>query len=131
MKEILSNSFIKISSIAIFVFIILNPINTDIAISKDIKYNELINKISKDYTNKFCNSIGFGLSKESAMNFALKENKQIFINRKGIENIDLDLLSNTISISVIERCGYPIGLSGQEGIINFKEYYIEKSNEIQ
>ena len=33
-----------------------------------IKNDKLIERISKDYTNKFCNSIAFGLSKESAMN---------------------------------------------------------------
>ena len=33
----------------------------------------LIKKISQSYTKKFCNSIGFGLSKESAMNFSIRE----------------------------------------------------------
>ena len=38
----------------------------------------LIKKVSQSYTKKFCNSIGFGLSKESAMKFSLKENKTQF-----------------------------------------------------
>ena len=44
----------------------------------------LIKKVSKSYTKKFCNSIGFGLSKESAMNFSLKENNQVFNKKKSL-----------------------------------------------
>tara|TARA_Y100001968_G_C19449572_1_gene767608 strand:+ start:5538 stop:5930 length:393 start_codon:yes stop_codon:yes gene_type:complete len=129
MKIFLRFAFLQISSFLIFILIIFNPINTDIAISKDLASNDLINKISRDYTRKFCNAIGFGLSKESAMNFALKENKQTFVNKKGINNIEINELSDEVSISVIESCGYPIGLSGQEGVIAFKEYYLKNYNE--
>ena len=129
MKVFLRFAFFQISSFLIFILIIFNPINTDIAASKDLASNDLINKISRDYTRKFCNSIGFGLSKESAMNFALKENKQTFVNKKGINNIEINELSDEVSISVIESCGYPIGLSGQEGVIAFKEYYLKNYNE--
>ena len=74
----------------------------------------LINKVSKSYTNKFCNSIGFGLSKESAMNFSLKENNQVFKKRKGFDDINKDLLAEEIAIKVVENCGFPINLSGEK-----------------
>ena len=38
--------------------------------------DKLTNRVSKDYTKKFCNGIAFGLSKESALIFTIKENKE-------------------------------------------------------
>ena len=89
----------------------------------------LIKKVSQSYTNKFCNSIGFGLSKESAMNFSLKENNQVFNKRKNFENINKEALAEEIAIEVIEKCGYPIKLSGEKGIMEFKNYYLSKDQE--
>ena len=89
----------------------------------------LIKKVSESYTKKFCNSIGFGLSKESAMNFSLKENNQVFNKRKGFNNINKELLADKISIAVVEKCGYPINLSGEQGILKFKTYYLSKDQE--
>ena len=91
----------------------------------------LINKVSKSYTNKFCNSIGFGLSKESAMNFSLKENNQVFKKRKDYNDINKELLSEKIAIAVVEKCGYPINLSGEKGILEFKSYYLSKDQDLQ
>ena len=89
----------------------------------------LIKKVSKSYTKKFCNAIGFGLSKESAMNFSLKENNQVFNKRKEFNNINKELLAEKVAIEVIENCGYPINLSGEKGIQEFKDYYLSKDNE--
>ena len=89
----------------------------------------LIKKISQSYTKKFCNSIGFGLSKESSMNFSIKENNQVFNKRKGISNINKELLAEEIATSVIEKCGYPINLFGENGVNEFKNYYLSKDNE--
>tara|TARA_Y100001968_G_scaffold106851_1_gene96606 strand:- start:210 stop:617 length:408 start_codon:yes stop_codon:yes gene_type:complete len=86
----------------------------------------LIKKVSKSYTKKFCNSIGFGLSKESAMNFSLKENNQVFNKKKEFNDIDKELLAEKIAIDVVEKCGYPINLSGEKGILEFKSYYLSK-----
>ena len=88
-----------------------------------------IKKVSKSYTKKYCNAIGFGLSKESAMNFSIEENRQAFKKRKEINNINKELLAEDIAISVIEKCGYPINLSGENGIQEFKKYYLSKENE--
>ena len=89
----------------------------------------LIKKVSESYTKKFCNSIGFGLSKESAMNFSLKENNQVFNKRKEFNNINKELLADKIAIAVVEKCGYPINLSGDQGILEFKTYYLSKDQE--
>ena len=86
-------------------------------------------KVSQSYTKKFCNSIGFGLSKDSAMNFSLKENNQVFNKRKEFKNINKELLAEEIAIEVVEKCGYPINLSGEKGILEFKSYYISKDKE--
>ncbi len=89
----------------------------------------LLRKVSKSYTKKFCNSIGFGLSKESAMNFSLKENNQVFKERKDFNKINKELLAEEIAIEVVEKCGYPIKLSGEKGILEFKSYYLSKDLE--
>tara|TARA_B100001250_G_C19413004_1_gene619901 strand:- start:228 stop:560 length:333 start_codon:yes stop_codon:yes gene_type:complete len=89
----------------------------------------LIKKVSKSYTQKFCNAIGFGLSKESAMKFSMEENRQVFKKKKEIKNINKELLAEEIAISVIEQCGYPINLSGGKGINEFKNYYLSKDRE--
>ncbi len=90
----------------------------------------LLKKVSKDFTNKFCNGIGFGLSKESAITFALKENKQAFEKRKGIGLLNQEEIAEQVAISVIDKCGYPIGLKGQEGTEEFKVFYLENENKV-
>ena len=116
----------------IFIFIICSTLifsPTEGVHSSDIDSSVLIKKVSRSYTKKFCNAIGFGLSKESAMNFSMKENKQVFQKRKEIININKELLAEEIAISVIEKCGYPINLSGEKGIMEFKSYYLSKDKE--
>ena len=116
-----------------FLFVVLSGniffIQTDIAYSLEAKDSNLIEKISKDYTKKFCNSIGFGLSRESAMNFSFSENKEIFKNRKGIKNIDKVLLARKIASSVIDGCGYQLNLYGEKDIEEFANYYLSIEQE--
>ncbi len=112
--------------ISIFILFLVcfnqNPVE---AIS--IENDKLIKKISVDYTRKFCNSIAFGLSKESAMTFANKENNLIFEKRKVLNNLNKELIANEISISVVEACGYNINLQGQKGIEEFEKQYLESN----
>ena len=63
------------------------------------------------------------------MNFSIEENKQVFKKRKEINNINKELLAEEIAISVIEQCGYPINLTGEKGIQEFKSYYLSKDEE--
>ena len=122
-----------ISRLFAFVFFISSTsiiFHTQKLYASDSAESALTKKISKSYTKKFCNAVGFGLSKESAMNFSLKETIQEFKKRKDFNNINKDLLSETISTAVIEKCGYPINLKGEKGIQEFKEYYLSKQNEL-
>tara|TARA_Y100001968_G_scaffold223639_1_gene206287 strand:- start:426 stop:815 length:390 start_codon:yes stop_codon:yes gene_type:complete len=118
-----------IRKIACNVFLLVMIFSTNaffiqIASASEAPESVLIEKISKDYTKKFCNSIGFGLSKESAMKFSYSENKQIFKKRKGIKNIDKDLLAHKIAYSVIDNCGYQIDLYGDKSIEEFASFYL-------
>ena len=105
-------------------FVSFAPLNLKALANVEKQNDRLIERISKDYTSKFCNSIAFGLSKESAIRFANKENKLIFKKKKGFDNINKEFMADKIAISVVENCGYPLGLKGEKGINEFKAYYI-------
>ena len=124
----------KTMIIRIFAFILLINFtiigfNIKMASALEIDSSGFIKKVSKSYTKKFCNSIAFGLSQESAMNFSIEENKQVFKKRKEMQIIDKELLAEEIATSVVVQCGYPINLSGEEGIKEFKNYYLAKDND--
>ena len=126
MKNKLKKVTLWLSAFIFSICSLLIIVNTkELYASESAEYN-LIKKVSQSYTKKFCNSIGFGLSKESAMDFSLKENNQIFNKRKEFNNINKELLAEQIAISVVENCGYPINLSGEKGIQEFKSYYLTK-----
>ena len=93
--------------------------------------DRLVEKISRDYTKKFCNGVAFGLARESAMKFALKENNLIFKSKKGIENLNQDLLSYEIANSVADSCGSRIGLLNQEEIKKYEIDYISMKKTFQ
>ncbi len=131
MEEKLKKFLFGLFSFIFIVFTILIPFQGGVLYALESDNSIFIKKVSKSYTNKFCNAIGFGLSKESAMNFSLEENNQVFKKRKELDSIDKELLAEEIAISVIEKCGYPINLSGEEGIIEFKEYYLSSDKEIK
>ena len=131
MEEKLKKFLFGLFSFIFIVFTILIPFQGGVLYALESDNSIFIKKVSKSYTNKFCNAIGFGLSKESAMNFSLEENNQVFKKRKELDSIDKELLAEEIAISVIEKCGYPINLSGEKGIIEFKEYYLSKDKEIK
>ena len=124
-----------IRKLTLFVFLftllisfVLVPFNLQQVDASTMNKEKLIERISKDYTNKFCNSIAFGLSKESAMNFAIKENNMIFEKKKEFASLDAELVANKIATSVVENCGYNIDLQGDEGINKFENYYTKINN---
>ena len=102
---------------------------TEVLYALDTDNSIFIKKVSKSYTKKFCNAIGFGLSQESAMNFSFKENNEEFKKRKGINTLNKELLAEEIALSVVDQCGYPINLLGEKGVIEFKNYYLTKDKE--
>ena len=126
MKEKLNKIAFRLLVLTFFIFSTSIIFHTERLYASESADSILIKKVSKSYTKKFCNSIGFGLSKESAMNFSKKENDQVFKKRKGFNNINKELLAEEIATSVIEKCGYPLNLSGEKGIQDFKYYYLSK-----
>ena len=98
--------------ISVFSFVFL-PFNSNLNASTFKQNDQLIERISKDFSKKFCNGIAFGLSQESAMNFAMKENIATFKN-KGIETIDNKIIAEKVSIAVVNNCGYSIDFSEEE-----------------
>ena len=103
--------------------------NFDVLASTEKQTDQLVDRISRDFTRKFCNSIAFGLSKDSAMDFANKENKLIFKNKKGINDLNNKLIASNIASSVVETCGYPLNLIGEDGIAKFEDYYISTNKQ--
>ena len=119
--------FIYVTFSFSFVFNILDIKSVE---ASTIENDKLIERISKDYTKKFCNSLAFGLSRESAMNFSNKENNMIFKKKKGFDSLDKDEIANKIAISVVEDCGYLANLRGQDGINKFEDDYLFINNSI-
>tara|TARA_B100000579_G_C22354867_1_gene631162 strand:+ start:96 stop:482 length:387 start_codon:yes stop_codon:yes gene_type:complete len=126
MKDTFREITLRVFAFVFFVCSTLIIFHTQELYASENVESVLIKKVSKSYTKKFCNAIGFGLSKESAMSFALKENNQVFSKRKDFNNINKELLAEETAIEVIEKCGYPINLSGDEGIQEFKSYFLSK-----
>ena len=129
MRERLLRLILGLLSFLITICVTVIPSHAEILYASENDNFVLIKKISKSYTKKFCNAVGFGLSKESAMNFSIKENKEVFKKRKEINNINKELLAEEIASSVVEKCGYPINLFGEKGVRDFKNYYLSKDNE--
>ena len=80
--------------------------------AENIKQDDkLTERIAKDFSSKFCNGVGFGLSQASAVDFAMKENIATFKNKKGIENIKAKAVSEKVSDLVLNKCGYSLEIS--------------------
>ncbi|WP_413391428.1 hypothetical protein [Prochlorococcus marinus] len=106
------NRFFSVFFIIIFVFfVVFSSFDLEVNALSVKQNDELIERIAKDFSKKFCNGVGFGLSQESAVNFAMKENMAIFKNKKGIENIDANSIAEKVSITVVDKCGYQLNLS--------------------
>ncbi len=124
--------------VGISILLILNVLIFDspILAENTEKVQTIEKKIARNYSNKFCNAIGIGVSPESAIRLAIDENKNAKYNpalwlelvRSGDENINKiaeDRLSTFISKEIIEKCGAAIGLSGDKGIDYFNEFFTE------
>ncbi len=125
------NNFLSKTFIVLFIFIFFIFTSPSFISASEINseyVSKLTIKLAKNYTNKFCNGIAFGLSQDSALTFALNENKQAFKNKKGIELINEDDLSTQISINVVEKCGTSLSLNGNQGVDEFKQFFIDQSN---
>ena len=131
MKDKFKKINLKLFSFVFVIYLTLIIIQPRTVSASENVDSLFIQKVSKSYTKKFCNSIGFGLSKESAMNFSLKENNQVFNKRKEFRTINKEILADRIATTVVEKCGYPINLLGERGVLEFKNYYLSKDQESQ
>jgi hypothetical protein len=95
--------------------------------TSDPSVSLLQNKISNNFSKKYCNAIQNGFSKDEAMKSAIIKTENILSfsynpQKKWIEKNDL---ANHISLEVVNDCGLSIGLIGKEGINYFKSYFLE------
>ena len=114
-------------SFVFLAFVLLHPLSTFASHTSDPTVSLLQNRISKNFSRKFCSEIQNGLSKDEAMTSAIIKTENIVSfsynpQKKWIEKEDL---ANQISIKVINDCGWSFGLMGKEGIDYFKSYFLE------
>ena len=111
----------------IFAFLLLNPIIAKALNISDPSVSLLQNRISNNFTSKFCRGIKNGYSKDEAMISAIIKTENIiaFSFNPQKKWIEADDLANQISVQVINDCGWSFGLVGKEGINYFKSYFME------
>ena len=61
-------------------------------------------KISKKFSNTYCNTTKFGISKESALKFAIGETNKNFLNNKLNKFINYELLKKNILLNLENNC---------------------------
>ena len=106
---------------------LLNPTNVLAFDISDPSVSLLQNRISKNFSKKYCNAIQNGFSKDEAMKSAIVKTENIISfsynpQKKWIEKSDL---ANQISLQVVNDCGRSIGLIGKDGVNYFKSYFLE------
>jgi len=117
----------KFIVLLILSFLLLNPLIAMALNISDPSVSLLQNRISNNFTSKFCRAIKNGYSKDEAMTSAIIKTENIIAfsfnpQKKWIEPDDL---ANQISLQVINDCGWSFGLVGKEGINYFKSYFME------
>ena len=110
-----------------FIVYILNP-SIGLAFDRsDPSVSLLQNRISNNFSRKYCSDIQNGFSKDEAMKSAIVKTENIISfsynpQKKWIEKSDL---ANQISLQVVNDCGWSFGLIGKEGVDYFKSYFLE------
>ena len=107
--------------------IFFNPLTTSALNYSDPSVNLLQNRISKNFSRKYCKAIQNGLSKDEAMTSAIIKTENIvsFTYNPQKKWIKKDDLANQVSFQVIKDCGWSFGLIGKEGVDYFKSYFLE------
>ena len=83
-------------------FIFNNPSYSDDFSPKTIEKYTL--KISRKFSDTYCNSTKFGISKDGALRFSLGETSKEFSNNKLNEFIDYKFLNRNILFSLENKC---------------------------
>ncbi len=111
----------------LFLVCLLRP-STSLAFdTSDPSVSLLQNRISNNFSRKYCKAVQNGFSKDEAMKSAIVKTENIISfsynpQKKWIEKSDL---ANQISLQVVNDCGLSIGLIGKEGVNYFKSYFLE------
>ncbi len=95
--------------------------------TSDPSVSLLQNRISNNFSRKYCRAIQNGLSKDEAMKSAIIKTENIisFSYNPQKKWIEKDDLANQISLQVVNQCGWSFGLIGNEGVNYFKSYFLE------
>jgi len=113
--------------VLLFIILILNP-SLGLAFDRsDPSVSLLQNRISNNFSKKYCNAIKNGFSKDEAMKSAIVKTENIIAfsynpQKKWIEKDDL---ANQIALQVVNECGWSFGLIGKQGVDYFKSYFLE------
>ena len=111
-------------------FFLISLLNTSTVLAfdtSDPSVSLLQNRISNNFSRKYCKAIQNGFSKDEAMKSAIVKTENIIAfsynpQKKWIEKDDL---ANQISLQVVNDCGWSFGLIGKEGVEYFKSYFLE------
>ncbi len=112
------------------VFFVIYALNSSVGFAfenSDPSVLLLQNRISNNFSRKYCKAIQNGFSKDEAMKFAIVKTENIIAfsynpQKKWIEKNDL---ANQISLKVVNDCGWSFGLIGQAGVDYFRSYFLE------
>ena len=111
-------------------FLLVYFLNTTTVLAfekSDPSVSLLQNRISNNFSRKYCKAIQNGFSKDEAMKNAIVKTENIisFSYNPQKKWIEKDDLANQISLQVVNDCGSSFGLIGDEGINYFKSYFLE------
>ena len=111
----------------IFAIYLLNPLAGQAFDTSDPSVSLLQNRISNNFSRKYCKDIQNGFSKDEAMKSAIVKTENIisFSYNPQKKWIEKDDLANQISLQVVNDCGWSFGLMGNEGVNYFKSYFLE------
>ena len=106
---------------------LLKPFSVFALKTSDPSVSLLQNRISNNFSKKYCKAIQTGLSKDEAMKSAIIKTENIisFSYNPQKKWIEKDDLANQISLQVVNNCGWSFGLIGKEGVDYFKSYFLE------
>ena len=111
----------------LFIILQVKPVLSLDFDTSDPSVSLLQNRISNNFSRKYCKAIQNGFSKDEAMKSAIVKTENIISfsfnpQKKWIEKDDL---ANQISLKVVNDCGWSFGLIGKEGVDYFKSYFLE------
>ena len=118
---------LKFFLLLIFLIYLLNPSFALAFETSDPSVSLLQNRISNNFSKKFCKAIQNGFSKDEAMKSSIVKTENIisFSYNPQKKWIEKDDLAKQISLQVVNDCGWTFGLIGKEGVDYFKSYFLE------